>query len=210
VPFFGYIGGGEHREIPLSTLTVVHPAPVYDGMLLPAEDWSSWGWRQTTAGVIARGCLDGAWTVAVGLFPSAEDDPQNFNDLLIGPQLNRTADHVMDVVPPLASHSYSGELRVAHLVTEGVHQHELEFTARARQLERHFGGDSVTDFGSVSIDRDAPRGSAAARVFPDEPRRHPPDRRRYQLCRALAECRGPEPGPTQDQLQPQHHYHAWD
>jgi iron complex outermembrane recepter protein len=106
--------------------------------------------------VIARGSIDGAWTVAVGLFRSAEDDPQNFNDLLIGPRLNRTADHVMDVVPALASHSYSGELRVAHLVTEGVHQHELEFTVRARQLERHFGGDSVTDLGSASIDRYAP------------------------------------------------------
>jgi iron complex outermembrane receptor protein len=156
VPFFGYIGGGEHREIPFVYADGVHPAPVYDGMLLPAEDWSSWGWRQTTAGLIARGRIDGAWTVAVGLFRSAEDDPQNFNDLFIGPRLNRTADHIMDVVPPLASHSYSGELRVAHLVTEGVHQHELEFTARARQLERHFGGDSVADFGSVSIDRDAP------------------------------------------------------
>jgi iron complex outermembrane receptor protein len=156
VPFFGYIGGGEHREIPFVYADGAHPAPVYDGMLLPAEDWSSWGWRQTTAGLIAKGRIDGAWTVTVGLFRSAEDDPQNFNDLLIGPQLNRTADHIMDVVPPLASHSYSGEFRVAHLVTEGVHQHELEFTARARQLERHFGGDSVTDFGSASIDRDAP------------------------------------------------------
>jgi iron complex outermembrane recepter protein len=106
--------------------------------------------------VIARGRIDGAWTVAVGLFRSAEDDPQNFNDLLIGPKLNRTADHVMDVLPPLTSHSYSGELRVVHLATEGVHQHELEFTVRARQLERHFGGDSITDFGSVSIDRGAP------------------------------------------------------
>jgi iron complex outermembrane receptor protein len=155
VPFFGYIGGGEHREIPFVYADGVHPAPVFDGMLLPAEDWSSWGWRQTTTGVIARGRIDGAWTIAVGLFRSAEDDPQNFNDLLIGPQLNRTADHVLDVVPPLASHSYSGELRATHLVTEGAHQHELEFTARARQLERHFGGDSVTDFGSMSIDRDA-------------------------------------------------------
>jgi iron complex outermembrane recepter protein len=158
VPFFGYIGGGEHREIPFVYADGVHPAPVDDEMLLPTEDWSSWGWRQTSAGVIARGRIGAPWSVAVGLFRSAEDDPQNFNDLLIGPQLNRTADHAIDVVPPLASHSYSGELRVAHVVTEGVHQHGLEFTARARQLERHFGGDSVTDLGSVSIDRGAPAG----------------------------------------------------
>jgi iron complex outermembrane recepter protein len=156
VPFYSDIGGGEHREIPLVYADGIHPAPVYQEMLLPAEGWSSWGWRQTTAGVIARGRIDGTWTLAVGLFRSAEDDPQNFNDLLIGPLLNRTADHLMDVVPPLASHSYSGELRVTRLVTDGVHQHEWQFTARARQVERHFGGDSVTDFGSVSIDRDAP------------------------------------------------------
>jgi iron complex outermembrane receptor protein len=156
VPFFGYIGGGEHREIPFVYADGVHPAPLFEELRLPAEYWSSWGWRQTTAGVIARGRIDSTWTVAVGLFRSAEDDPQNFNDLLIGLLPDRTADRVMDVVPPLTSHSYSGELRITHLVAEGVHQHELEFTARARQLERHFGGDSLDDFGRVSIDRHAP------------------------------------------------------
>jgi iron complex outermembrane recepter protein len=158
VPFLGYIGGGEHREIPFIYADGFHPLPQFEEMLLPAEDWTSWGWRQTTAGVIARGHIGGVWSVSVGLFRSAEDDPQNFYDLLIGPQSNRTAGHVMDVVPPLASHSYSGELRVAHVATEGIHQHELEFTARARQVERHFGGDSITDLGSASIDRDAPEG----------------------------------------------------
>jgi iron complex outermembrane receptor protein len=155
VPFFGYNGGGEHRELPFAYADGVHPAPLFEQLLLPAEDWSSWGWRQTTAGVIARGRID-TWSVTVGLFRSAEDDRQNFNDLLIGPLLDRTADHVMDVVLPLTSHSYSGEMRIVHLVIDGIHQHELEFTTRARQLERHFGGDSVTDFGRVSIDRDAP------------------------------------------------------
>jgi iron complex outermembrane receptor protein len=156
LPFYSYMEGGEHREIPFVYADGIHPAPAYQQILLPAEDWSSWGWRQTTAGVIARGRIDGAWSVAAGLFRSVEDDPQNFDDLLIGPLLNRTADHLMDVVPPLASHSYSGELRITRSVADGVHQHELEFTARARQVERHFGGDSVTDFGSVSLDRNAP------------------------------------------------------
>ena len=76
VPFYGFIGGGEHREIPQVYADGVHPAPLYQGMLLPAEDWSSWGWRQTTAGVIARARIDGAWTMAAGLFRSAEDEPK--------------------------------------------------------------------------------------------------------------------------------------
>jgi iron complex outermembrane recepter protein len=166
VPFYGYIGGGEHREIPFVYADGVHPVPVFEEMLLPAEDWSSWGWRQTTAGVIARGRISSTWLVTAGLFRSAEDDPQNYNDLLIGPLLNRTADHVMDVVPPLASHSYSGEVRVTHITTQGAHQHEVEFTARARQVERHFGGDSVNDYGSVSLDRGAPSGETSVAFSP--------------------------------------------
>jgi iron complex outermembrane recepter protein len=156
VPFYGYIGGGEHRELSFVYADGAHPVPMYDDLLLPAEDWTSFGWRQTTAGVIARGQIGGGWTASAGLFRSAEDDPQNFNDLLVAPFLQRTAEHIVDVVPPSASHSYSGELRLTYVVTEGVHQHELQFTARARQVERSFGGDSVSDLGSVSIDSDAP------------------------------------------------------
>jgi iron complex outermembrane receptor protein len=156
VPFYGFIGGGEHREIPYVYADGVHPAPKFEELLLPAEKWSSWGWRQMTAGVVSKGRINSTWSMAAGVFLSAEDDPQVFNDLLIGPSLNRTADHVMDVVPPLASHSYSGELRLTHLSTNGDHQRQLEFTARARQVERHFGGDSIIDFGGVVLDRDMP------------------------------------------------------
>lgn len=43
--------------------------------------------------------------------------------------------------------------RFTHLVTASDHQRRLEFTVRARQVERHFGGDSVTDYGVVELDR---------------------------------------------------------
>ncbi|HEX3950053.1 MAG TPA: hypothetical protein VHW95_09410 [Steroidobacteraceae bacterium] len=156
VPFFGYIGGGEHRELPFVYADGVHPLPLFQEAQLPSQDWSSWGWKQTTAGVIARSGLSGRWTMTVGLFHSLEDEPQNFNDLLIGLLPNRTADHIMDVVPPLRASSYSGDLRLARRTSDGAHEHELQFAARARQVDRNYGGDSLSDLDVVSIDRNAP------------------------------------------------------
>jgi iron complex outermembrane recepter protein len=156
VPFIGYQAGGEHRELPFVYADAVHRLPLFQERQLPTQEWSSWGWGQTTAGVIAKDALSRTWTLTVGLFRSKEDDRQNFNDLLIGPLPNRTADHVMDIVPPSTAGSYSGDLRLARLVTDGVHQHELQFSARRRQVKRDYGGDFLIDFGSISIDHTPP------------------------------------------------------
>jgi iron complex outermembrane receptor protein len=152
LPFIGYVGGTDHRMLPFVFADGVHPLPLFEERNLASQDWSSWGWGQTTAGIIARGDLGGAWSMTTGVFRSIEADRQSFNDLLLALMPNRTGDHVIDVVSPLRSSSSSGELRLTRRVSDGEHQHELQFAARARQVERHYGGDSVTDFGSVSID----------------------------------------------------------
>jgi iron complex outermembrane receptor protein len=91
--------------------------------------------------------------LTAGLFRSEENDHQSFNDLLLGLQRNGTADHVMDVVPRLKSASYSDDLRLTRLVTDGEHQHEFQLALRGRHIERNFGGDALSDFGTIAIDR---------------------------------------------------------
>jgi iron complex outermembrane recepter protein len=153
VPFVGYVGGGEHRQLPAVFADGIHPLPVFDQQRLPSQDWTSSGWGETTAGVIVKSALGGQWRLVAGLFRSIEDDPQNYNDLLLGLAANRTADHVMDVVPPQRAGSYSGDLRLTRLAVNGAHQHEFQLAVRGRKVERHFGGDSVTDLGTIVIDR---------------------------------------------------------
>lgn len=161
LPFYGLLTGSERREIPYVFADGLQPVPQFEAILLPAQPWSSWAWRQTNAGVIAKGRFDRGWSMTAGAFRSEELEPRVFNDLLLGPSLDRTADHVLDVVPPQGMRSYSGEVRLSHLSVQGDHRRQVEFTVRARQVERHFGGDSVTDFGRVAIDPYVPLNEPA-------------------------------------------------
>jgi iron complex outermembrane recepter protein len=151
IPFFGYTYNGEHQELATVYADGVHPMPLYSEQKMAAQDWSSWGWKQITAGVVARWISGESWRITAGLFRSVDQDAQNFNDLMLGLMPNGIADHVMDVPPPRTASSYSGDFRVARRFTQGAHHRELMIAARGRDVERHFGGDSTTDFGATSI-----------------------------------------------------------
>jgi iron complex outermembrane recepter protein len=151
LPFFGYVHNNEHQELPYVYAGGVDPLPIFDQQKLAAQNWSSWGWDQTTAGIIGRVALSSPWSLKVGLFRSMANNVQNFNDLLLGVTRTGIADHVMDVAPPSLAGSYSGDIHVKRSVTDGAHLHDLLFTVRGRDVTRHYGGDSITDLGSVSI-----------------------------------------------------------
>jgi iron complex outermembrane receptor protein len=151
LPFFGYVHNNEHQELPYVYAGGVDPLPLFNQQKLTTQNWSSWGWDQTTAGIIGRVALSSPWSLEVGLFRSIANDAQNFNDLLLGVTRTGIAGHVMDVVPPSLAGSYSGEIHVKRSVTDGAHRHDLLFTVRGRDVTRHYGGDSLTDLGSVSI-----------------------------------------------------------
>ena len=151
VPFVGYTHNGEHQELPSVYANGLNPLPMYNEQQLAAQDWTSWGWNQLTAGVIAKTALGSSWRVAAGLFRSLAQNSQNFNDLLLGPTAGGIADRIVDVTPPLRAGSYSGDLRLTRLTVHGAHERELTFDVRGRNVERDYGGDSVLGLGSVSI-----------------------------------------------------------
>jgi iron complex outermembrane recepter protein len=151
VPFIGYTHNGEHRELPSVYASGIDPLPMFNEQQLPAQDWTSWGWNQLTAGVIGRGTLGSSWRLAAGVFRSLAQNSQNFSDLLLSPTAGGIADHIVDVTPPLRAGSYSGDLRATRLAVQGAHERELTFDVRGRTVERDYGGDSVPSLGSVSI-----------------------------------------------------------
>ena len=150
-PFFGYIYNTEDQETPFVFADGTHPVPQFNEQHLPTQDWTTWTWTQITAGVIATFATGGPWSVRAALFRSETITSQNFNDLLLGVQSDGTARHVMDVSPPFSPTSYSGDLRIVRSASHGTQHGELSITARARHVDRDFGGDSVTDLGSMSI-----------------------------------------------------------
>ena len=153
VPFVGYTHNGEHQELPCVYANGLNPLPMFNEQHLAAQDWTSWGWNQLTAGVIARSALGISWRLAAGVFRSLAQNSQNFNDLLLGPTAGGIADHIVDVTPPLRAGSYSGDLRLTRLAVDGAHERELTFDVRGRSVERYYGGDSILGLGSVSIYR---------------------------------------------------------
>ena len=153
LPFVGYIHNGERQVLPTVFANGLNPLPMFNEQQLPAQDWTSWGWNQLTAGVVAKSALGSSWRLAAGVFRSLSQYSQNFNDLLLGPTAGGIADHILDVTPPLRQGSYSGDLRLTRLSVDGAHQRELTFDVRGRIVERDYGGDSILGLGSVSIYR---------------------------------------------------------
>jgi iron complex outermembrane recepter protein len=151
IPFFGYIYNTERRETPFVYANGTDPMPFFQSQDLPTQEWTTWGWNQITAGVIARSVLSGSWSVRAGIFRSVDEHATNFNDLFLNLASDGTASHVLDVPPSQRAGSYSGDLRIVRASGEGPHRRELTFAFRARHVDREFGGDSITDLGTTSL-----------------------------------------------------------
>jgi len=121
---------------------------------LGTQEWTNWGWRQTTFGAVVKSSLADRWTLAAGLFHSLELDPVGYDPYLtlLTP---RTVDSVMDIVPPFMAESTSGELRLSRIFSNGAHRQELQLAVRGRSVNREFGGDSLTDFGAIDLTSEA-------------------------------------------------------
>jgi iron complex outermembrane receptor protein len=150
VPFWSYVVGGARRIVPVVYTDGTLPLPLFRTQDLGIQDWTNWGWHQTTFGAVLKSALGDRWALAAGLFHSLERDPMGYDPYLtlLSP---RTADSVMDVVPPFMAESTSGELRLSRIFSHGAHQQELQLAVRGRTVNREFGGDSITDFGTIDL-----------------------------------------------------------
>ncbi len=150
IPFWSYIVGAARQVVPTVYTDGSQPLPLFRTQDLGTPDWTTWGWRQTTLGVVVRSALADHWTLAAGLFHSLERDPLGYDPYLtLMPQ--RMADSVIDVAPPFTAQSTSGELRLSRAFTNGAHRRQLQFAVRGRAVEREFGGDSITDLGTIPL-----------------------------------------------------------
>jgi iron complex outermembrane receptor protein len=151
VPFWSYVTGGARQIVLVVYTDGTLPLPQFRTQDLGVQDWTGWGWHQTTYGAIVKSDLArDRWTLAADLFHSLEHDPLGYDPYLTL-STPRTADSVMDVVPPFVAESTSGELRLSRLFSEGSHRQALQLAVRGRTVDREFGGDSLTDLGTVDL-----------------------------------------------------------
>jgi iron complex outermembrane receptor protein len=150
VPFWSSVVGGAREIIPVVYTDGTLPLPQFRTRDLGTQPWTTWGWHQTTFGAVAKSSPADRWALAAGLFHSVEHDPLGYEPYLTL-MTPRTVDSVMDVVPPFMAESTSGELRLSRLFANGAHTEEVRLAVRGRSVNREFGGDSITDLGTIDL-----------------------------------------------------------
>ena len=149
-PFWSDTLGSARRVVPLvytDGTVALQPFGLRD---LGTQAWTRAGWHQTTFGVVAKSALGERWALAAGVFHSREKDPQDHSPYLTLTSAH-TVDATMDIVPPFHAESTSGEVRVARLFADGQQRRKLELAVRGRNVNREFGGDSITELGSQPL-----------------------------------------------------------
>ncbi len=154
VPFWSYVVGGARQVIPGVYTNGTVALPLFRTQDLAAQNWTTWGWHQTTFGAIAKSSFADQWAVAAGLFHSREHDPYGYQPYLTLLTTN-TADSAVDVVPPFSADSTSGEVRLTREFTNGAHRERLQLAVRGRTVDRDFGGDAILDFGTIALNSHA-------------------------------------------------------
>jgi iron complex outermembrane receptor protein len=165
IPFWSYVVGAARKIVPTVYTDGTQSLPLFRTQDLGTPDWTTWGWRQTTLGVVVRSALGDHWALAAGLFHSLERDPLVYDPYLTL-MSQQTADSVMDVAPPFTAESTSGELRLSRAFTHSAHRQQLQLAVRGRAVEREFGGDSITDLGTVALQGPASLAQPALALGP--------------------------------------------
>jgi iron complex outermembrane receptor protein len=156
LPFWSLMQGHDGGVIPSVFTDGTVPPPVFRPRDLAIDAPSTQAWRGETGGVVVRQRIDASWSLAAGVFESIEDDGESYTPEYLSVQPSGAADAELDVVPPLASHITSGELRLTRSSADGGHARTLEFSLRGRDADHAYGGDAIIDSGPAALGGPAP------------------------------------------------------
>lgn len=116
-----------------------------------SQDWADWRQYDSNYGVLSRVELGGGWTARAGIFRSLSDKLSSFISFYRNIQPNRAANLSMIANPHQSNGSYSGEVRVSRVMSEGPRRHTVHLAARGRDTTRVFGGGQTLVFGPVTM-----------------------------------------------------------
>ena len=152
IPFWSFVNGGARQIVPGVYTDGTVQLPLFRTQNLGTQEWTTWGWHQTTFGAIVKSAVADHWQLAAGVFHSAERDPLGYQPYLtlVTPY---TADSQVDVVPPFSASSTSGELRLTREFANGAHEERLQLAIR--------GVRSIGTSGAMPCSTSAPFPSPA-------------------------------------------------
>ena len=121
-----------------------------------AQDWALFKQTDTNFGVITRVVPWNNWTVRAAIFRAHYFRPIGHLTFYTDTQADGTADISHLSSPPQLRSSYSGEIRVSRVFSEGPQRHTVHLTGRGRKAKRLFGGTAVISGGRGIIGVPAP------------------------------------------------------
>jgi iron complex outermembrane recepter protein len=125
------------------------PAPPYHRFDGPG--WSGIRYIGGDQGMLATFTPAKDWTIRGGVFRSVFDEHAGFSNLLVDEQPDGTGERITNADPRNIGRSISGELRVAHTITDGPRLHLLQLSMRGRDTQRQFGGTAEADLGPGKV-----------------------------------------------------------
>ena len=144
---------GFHGETPASVFTAGAFAPpeVDRSIFFGPEFAQRRRQTETNIGVIGRSSFSGNWRLQAGVFRSVHDVDNDFQSLFTNTQPDGTATLSVRSRPEPWNASYSGEVRLSGIFTEGPRRHTLYASTRGRAGKRLFGGEHTLPFGTFNI-----------------------------------------------------------
>jgi len=129
----------------------LYEPPRYQRRKFFGQSWARSSCRDTNAGLLGKWSFGDDWSLRAGVFRSQSIVHRSFGDFLRAAQPDGSAQHSIYSQPRQSFGSYSGEVRVAKVVSEGPRRHTLDFAVRGRDVARHFGGADVRDLGMGTV-----------------------------------------------------------
>ena len=116
-----------------------------------SQDWADWEENNINFGFVSRYVPAREWAIRLGVFRSLSYRPENYLLFYNNTQPDGSADLSFLGLNDQRSGSYSGELRVSRVFSEGPRQHTLHVSAKGRDINRQFNGASLIPFGPALI-----------------------------------------------------------
>jgi iron complex outermembrane receptor protein len=113
--------------------------------------WADIRSESASAGLSTSVALSRSWLVRAGLFRSVADYRGGFTFLLLDVDQAGEAQRIVFADPRIVNRSYSGELRLSHVVSEGDRLHTLHLSLWGRRRALQSGGSQIFDYGRADI-----------------------------------------------------------
>jgi iron complex outermembrane receptor protein len=136
------------------------PTYVMAGAALPPREhrgrfsgapWADIRSDSASAGLLTSVAPARNWLVRAGLFRSVSDNRRSFTFLLLNEDRQGEAQRVIIADPRIVNRSYSGELRISHVISEGERLHTLHLSLWGRRRALQSGGSQIFDYGRADI-----------------------------------------------------------